>query len=285
MATSKTGHLERTSNEPRDETLHLVKLGRIHQVNSRIRLIRLILDSPINFSPGQWLDSFVPGIAKPGGFTIASPPSAASRSSPSPYIELAIQESPGNPPAAWLWRPQSEILGSTLQVRVGGSFVFPPVTMPLESIDKVVFVAGGVGINPLMSMLEFLAERMEVVDVRVLYASKVLGERLSEVLFLERIAGLFAEGRLKGGLQFFATGSASSLKNCPVELKDKAEMSLHHGRLSASHLSAAVGTQHRNSTLVYVCGPPIMTDEIFEILTSPSHIGLDTSQVKTEKWW
>lgn len=64
-----------------------------------------------------------------------------------PYVELAVQESPSNPPAAWLWRPRDEILGKELSIRVGGSFVWPPAAVPVEQIRKVVFVAGGVGIK------------------------------------------------------------------------------------------------------------------------------------------
>ncbi len=62
-------------------------------------------------------------------------------------MELAIQASPRNPPAAWLWQASSKILGSQLSIRAGGSFVWPPPGIDLASIEKVVFVAGGVGIK------------------------------------------------------------------------------------------------------------------------------------------
>lgn len=85
----------------------------------------------------------MPGISKPGGFTITSSPSKAQKKaappasaapadgtgSPQPdepYLELAVQKSPDNPPAQYLWRPTAEILDSELRVRVGGSFVWPP---------------------------------------------------------------------------------------------------------------------------------------------------------------
>lgn len=83
----------------------------------------------------------MPGISKPGGFTITSspskargkviPPGGAVPSPPDPaqeepYLELAVQKSPDNPPAQYLWRSVSEILNSELRVRVGGSFVWPP---------------------------------------------------------------------------------------------------------------------------------------------------------------
>ncbi|KAK5109421.1 hypothetical protein LTR16_005806, partial [Cryomyces antarcticus] len=95
----------------------------------------------------QWLDVFIPGLDKAGGFTITSTPEdARSSSTAPPFLELAIQYSPKNPPAAWLWRPAKEILGASLAVRVGGSFVWPPPGVPPSAIAKAVFVAGGVGI-------------------------------------------------------------------------------------------------------------------------------------------
>lgn len=110
--------------------------------------------SVIQFLPGQWLDVFVPGISKPGGFTITSPPSKAriaaagaaggsgddamdpASSPPPPYLELAVQKSPENVVAQWLWQPADAILSSELHVRVGGSFVWPPPgVMPMVGLS------------------------------------------------------------------------------------------------------------------------------------------------------
>jgi hypothetical protein len=143
-----------------------------HQTQSNIQH-----QEPFAFLPGQWLDVYIPSISQAGGFTITSTPADAQPlPSPEPmvvqggseplsgqheeigvppidangrlpYIELAVQKSPSNPPAAWLWRPQEEILGKELSVRVGGSFVWPPDSIPMDQIRKVVFVAGGVGIK------------------------------------------------------------------------------------------------------------------------------------------
>lgn len=138
------------------------------------------------FLPGQWLDVYVPGVPKAGGFTITSTPSRARGRRTSAlstesaavtaaeeeevgggggepgayayayaYLELAVQKSPENPPAAWLWQEEGTILDKELRVRVGGGFVWPPPGINVRSsLRKAVFVAGGVGVNPLMSMRE-----------------------------------------------------------------------------------------------------------------------------------
>lgn len=64
-----------------------------------------------------------------------------------PYVELAVQESPKNPPAAWLWKPKDEIVGKEVNIRVGGSFVWPPNGTVVSKIKNVVLIAGGVGIK------------------------------------------------------------------------------------------------------------------------------------------
>lgn len=92
----------------------------------------------------------MPNVEKAGGFTITSAPREAlaqSDAAHAPYFELAIQQSPENPPAAWLWQPEEDVLGEEVNVRVGGSFVWPPPGIDVQNIKRVVFVAGGVGIK------------------------------------------------------------------------------------------------------------------------------------------
>ncbi|TEA09977.1 Oxidoreductase NAD-binding domain-containing protein 1 [Colletotrichum sidae] len=190
-AVGKESHMERTANEPRNAQMHVVTLGSSRQVNDNIKVFRSRIPdgSSIEFLPGQWLDTFVPGVAKPGGFTITSTPSKA-RLLTSPYIELAVQNSPSNPPAAWLWNSTS--FGAHLLVRVGGAFVWPAPGIDLVSLRRVVLVAGGVGINPLMSILEYLVETACSLEIQLLYSIKT-PETVdpSKILFLERLVSIY----------------------------------------------------------------------------------------------
>lgn len=224
----------------------------------------------------------MPTVPKAGGFTITSPPSLASSANPSPYLELAVQESPLNPPAAWLWRPESEILGQILKVRIGGSFVFPP--REGWSGRRVVFVAGGVGINPLMSMLSAIAESDRDMDVRVAYGSKVPKKGLEGVVFLNRIRRLYREGKIQGMVKLFATGDQGVSQQ--ESLDDNGSLEILSRRLTVQDVEGLIGTAERDSTVVYICGPPSMTDEFVAALTSKEKgLGLDVKQVLTEKWW
>ncbi|TFB00147.1 Oxidoreductase NAD-binding domain-containing protein 1 [Trichoderma ghanense] len=323
----REGHLERTADEPRNAVissptvlladLHEVQLERIEQVNERVRLFRLrLLSGPAKFLPGQWLDTYIPGVPKAGGFTITSAPSSSSSTSSSsepPYFELAVQESPENEPAAWLWRPAGEILGERLRVRVGGRFVFPPLVKEKDAsaavdvggenfgrgLGKVVFVAGGVGVNPLVSMLSYIADNSAangqedlVGEVVFLYASKLpRSGNLSDILFLDRITRVFGEGRVRGRVKLFVTGTtaaASSLQGAAggITIAGMREMNgtsveVQRRRITSADVEDAVGDGRDPGTVVYVCGPRGMTDEIVERLAG----FIDSGRVLTEKWW
>lgn len=233
----------------------------------------------------------MPGITQAGGFTITSPPAAAADRA-SPYLELAVQESPGNPPAAWLWGRESDILGQTLQVRVGGSFTFPP-SRGLDGIRTVVFVAGGVGINPIMSMLSHVGQSRgkdlgeqvlwdPAVEFKVAYASRVGEGGVGEVLFLPRITELLQSGQVNGSLFLFLTGAGGGTE---AESRPAAHVGyqLQNQRIASEDLRALVDDPKH--CLVYICGPPTMTDGIESFLTSAEGLAMSPSHVITEKWW
>lgn len=235
----------------------------------------------------------MPSVATPGGFSITSASSAAAAGPPGrgrapPSLELAVQDSPGNAMAAWLWRPAGQIFGSTLRVRIGGGFVFPPPSHArLDGIRCVVLVAGGVGINPLMSMLRHLGETRDplaaALDVCLVYATRLPSSgQLRDVLFPEAIATLFGQDRLRGSLRLHLTrgcgGGGGILHLC------SASVDVRPGRLDGHQVQALV-EKHPDSSL-YVCGPPTMTDELVAALTAPgAGLVVDPGRVMTEKWW
>ncbi|KAI1079256.1 NADH-cytochrome b-5 reductase [Whalleya microplaca] len=304
MASSapKPSHIERTAAEPRDKSLNRVVLKEVTQINDQIRVFRLELSAPLRFLPGQWLDVYVPGIAKAGGYTITSTPSAARApdTSPSssketgerePYLELAVQKSP-DAPAAWLWRHPDEITYAELGVRVGGGFVWPPPGINVRALRRVVFVAGGVGVNPLVSMVGALAESGEGCgfDVRFLYSVKDPSSeprQASRILFLERLAAIFREGKVKGKLQLFLTGGSGDGDGVVSSSSESGgEIPFQGRRMTVDDVEEAVGgAAEKRHAVVYVCGVPTMTDDFVQKLTDPQGLGMEPYRVLCEKWW
>ena len=282
------------------------------------------------FLPGQWVDAFCPGIAKAGGFTITSSPSKATGNSTADrYIELAIKKSPENPAAAWLWQDSDVLLGQTLRIRVGGSFVFPPPGAPAafttNRLARVVFVAGGVGINPLISIASHLGELNAASEteegaggpeVVFLYSVQAEQEAAAErngtdgddeneddsneadrIPFLQRLASLFSREAIRGQLKVFLTGSGASSNgdgdpNEGVLSCNEEDVPCVRRRITTADLAKAVlgdggsGSGHSlDNVYIYVCGVPTMTDVFVEYLTGKDGPGLSAHQVLCEKWW
>lgn len=258
--------------------------------------------------PGQWLDVFVPNVEKAGGFTITSSPNEAlTRADPdhTPYFELAVQKSPDNPPAAWLWQPEEEVLGQEVTVRVGGSFVFPPPGIEFKKIKRVIFVAGGVGINPFMSMMSYINQEYPDLETRLIYSTKVPSRETdpTEVLFLNEILELFRIPRsisTKDRIELFYTGTwdgsdmgtrsdalihpLMSLTLPQIDSTTEVPVTAWTHRIDDSALRSAVGNEKEaRATVFYVCGPPDMTDSMVKFIKDQPAV--NEKHVLCEKWW
>jgi len=248
-----------------------------------------VLTATWQFLPGQWLDVHVPGIYKAGGFTITSSPSLLLP--PTNYLELAIQKSPLNPPAAWLWQDEDTIIEKELQVRVGGSFVWPPPP-PENEIKRVVFVAGGVGINPLMSIVSHLEQKKRKAGslgfaVTFLYTTRDLGpnSKPSEILFLERLVTAFGSFGDEGKFDLFLTSGEDVQKDGVNSITVGGKATNVKGRrIHDTDIFAALGhAEERKSTVCYICGVPMMTDDFVEKTKKAE--GMEDANVLSEKWW
>lgn len=302
--TDSVPHVDRTASEPRDPNLHSLELVAVRKINSTVRLFKLrASESGVKFQPGQWLDVYLPGVDQAGGFTITSTPAHAApvtskqnenlNIDPSsveeeqnqfrPYLELAVQQSP-NKPAAWLWQPAPNILHSRIEVRVGGSFVWPPPTSAIstQEIQKAVLIAGGVGINPLISMISHMHHANTMPSsVEFIYATKLAD---GQVLFADRLLHIASNRPEQLKLKFFLTKPGERDAE-PFQDIRMAGLSVSpaHRRLSSDDVLEALGDAQRDKTVCYVCGPPQMTDELVELLREQD--GMSADRVLCEKWW
>lgn len=164
-----------------------------------------------------------------------------------------------------------------------------------QTLRKIVFVAGGVGINPLMSIASHLAERPDPRHtVEFLYSTRDPGEGrrdANKILFLDRLAGIFNGGggapKVNGGLGLFLTPGRSvraSEKDEEGTSGDGLGVPFKQRRIAIEDVAEAVGNDKRFA-VVYVCGLPAMTDGFVENLISPKGLGLEPHRVLYEKWW
>ncbi|WPG97812.1 oxidoreductase nad-binding domain-containing protein 1 [Acrodontium crateriforme] len=296
MATIRSSmpHEERTAAEPRQNRLEPVTLSHIREINDTLRVLRLSPIDPtrtIQFSPGQWLDTFIPGLRSAGGFTITSTPSEArpSRNS-APFLELAVQKS-RNPPAQWLWQDAERILGQQLTVRVGGGFIWPPAGIDASQIERLVFVAGGVGVNPLISMFSHLIRATHRPrEIHFLYGTKASPEiDPQKILFLPRLMDLCAatsDPNVTLSLYLTGTGDQGKIEHGKLPNRTFAR------RISEADVVGALdgfkastyGAEHdRLDTICYICGPSQFTDGFVDMIKNQP--GMTEARVLREKWW
>lgn len=239
----------------------------------------------------------------------------------SPYLELAVQEAPGNPAGAWLWRPAEEILGKEVSIRVGGSFVWPPSGVDVRGVKTVVLIAGGVGIkyvsfaghtyrsayaddilnSPLISILSHLNNNdpstpnpnTATLHINILYTARLPSPgstALDQILFLPRLREIIRSQshsqspRLRISLELFLTNLAD---DSPLVASPPDGLIIHSRRIKRQDLQAAVigedGEVNPAETVCYVCGPPAMTDEFVDVLRGL--LGGEKDRVLSEKWW
>ena len=180
--------------------------------------------------------------------------------------------------------------------KVGGTFVHPPPTLNREEcagIQRAVFIAGGVGINPIMSMLSAMHEAGPnrlggmVKEVRVLYTARPekntqTGED-EAILFAKRLRGIADHWKDHEQVNFRYTQFITGITSERIDQPPGAQ-STQYRRITQRDLDDAMGPEgQREHTVVYVCGLPAMTDEFVDYLKRAP--GMDEKRVLCEKWW
>ncbi|XP_061852718.1 oxidoreductase NAD-binding domain-containing protein 1 [Colius striatus] len=266
----KMDHLERTANNFRQEVISQAKVCGITDESDTVKRLRLaIANKDFTFKAGQWVDFFIPGVSVVGGFSICSSPGLLKREG---ILELAVKHAV-HPPAHWIHTECT--LDSEVALRVGGDFFFDP--QPGDSPVKLVLIAGGVGINPLFSILLHIADLhgyqegkgngYKMGTVKLYYSAK----NTSELLFKKNILGLMNAFPGKITCRFHVTQQSS-------EVCEELQPHVTEGRISEKDLEKHVC----KDTLWYICGPPPMIESVSKLL---SNMGVPRNCVFFEKWW
>ena len=218
-------------------------------------------DDQFAFQPGMWVDMHIPGIDQIGGYSITSLPSAL------PLVDLAVKAA-DYPPAAWVTR-ECEV-GSQVQLRAGGTF-----TLPTPRQRHNLFIAGGVGINPLYAMLAQLASEAasgawSEGRAALLYSA---GTR-DELIFAEELQALVSAHPERIHLELRTT--REEVRIGPVEVYAALKW-LRRGE------NTEMDSDSRSSSLdVFCCGPPGLPEAM---VAACSACGVREDAVRYEQWW
>lgn len=190
-----------------------------------------------------------------------------------------------------------------MQIRVGGDFVYR------SPADRVLFIAGGVGINPIYAMLKQLdaehtgvgcggiAERAgstAATRAALLYSARqrrefVFRSKLTEMeasrpQFLKTFYATTAPELRDGTEHDEEAGEAGGARgsHCDGIDLDFCGGDEQSGRIDAAMISNAIQWLGATPTTVYICGPPGMAEALASICNRQ---GVPVSQIYYESWW
>nr|XP_061809006.1 oxidoreductase NAD-binding domain-containing protein 1-like [Nerophis lumbriciformis] len=264
-------HLERTANNQRQNVVYPAQVCGIMNESETVKRLRLTAHPEFNFKAGQWVDFFIPGVEKVGGFSMCSSPGLLQREG---VVELAVKFA-NHPPAHWVHTACK--LGSQVAMRVGGDFYFDP--SPSDPAVDLLLVAGGVGINPLYSILSHSADLLQlsrasggrdfnIGSVHLCYSAKTT----QELLFKNPILRACKEFPDKLTCEFHVTQQST-------DIEPQLQPFVNRRRIGEPELETHVDPQR---TLCYLCGPPPMIEAVSQILLG---LGLPQDRILFEKWW
>ena len=239
---------------------------------------------PFNFLPGQWVDFYIPAINKVGGYSITSLPSHL------PRLELAVKRS-RHPPAEWV--TSNAKVGDAVKVRVGGQFVYS--TAPKDS-KALLFIAGGVGINPLYGMLRQLHSDLRKREQGTQGSKAILlysASKADELLFEPELDAMAKEFSTNFRMVYHVT------KNEEKGSDGESSRTYRRGRVTSEEIGEALQwatSEHHNETdapsneneegksisSVYICGPTGFAEDMCE--ACKEH-GVPRSAIHFEQWW
>ena len=210
----------------------------------------LELEGAFAFLPGQWVDFGVPrgDSVAVGGYSLASEPSTL------PRIELGIRLNEAHTVSRWIHHEAKP--GDRVIVQGGsGECVYRP-----SDGDSVVFVAGGIGITPPLSMIRGALKSEVNFGAHLFYSAR----SADELAFLTDLKALATDPRF----ELYTTTSGTARDDGWTGRRGRWDVeTIHSGRERA---------------VFYLFGPPPMVDGLWEGLLAA---GVPERRLRTERWW
>jgi len=213
-----------------------------------VKLIKLVPEKRMDYLPGQWIDfdSMVPGMRSLGLSLINHDPNC---------LEIAVKSSP-HPTVQWVHQEATQNQNVLIKVGDDLTLTINPEIMESCKQNGIVLIAGGIGINPFLSMLDYFKNENSDMKVDLINITKSQEENL----FLERLNDL--EEKVEN-LNVF-TSYSQGKREIPQEVVEKL-VSIRKGL--------------KGSPRTYLCGPGGMMVQVSDVLRES---GYDTPI--TEKW-
>jgi ferredoxin-NADP reductase len=218
---------------------HIVRIRDINHVTHDV--LRIVVDRPSNymFTPGQatevainkdnWTEERRP-------FTFTCLPS-------DDYLEFTIKTYPS----------RKGVTNELLSLKAGDELILHDVWGAISYQGEGLFIAGGAGVTPFISIFRFLKSSNSIGGNKLLFANKTRADIIHEDEFRNMLGDAFV-----------------------IVLSDEIVSGYEHGYINESLLRANIVSP---SAKIYLCGPPPMMDALQPMLTN---LGVKSDMVIVE---
>jgi len=225
-----------------------VKIAEIRQATPTVKTLRLDLQGqPFSFHPGQWIDLYadIDGERKVVGYTLTSSPNTRGS------VEISVKTG-ANPVTRFIH--ERARVGDTLHIEGGQGATYYTRGMG----DRLVLVAAGIGITPIISILRYADEAQDV-HATLLYSASTQ----DELLYHDEIEDTQRRNPLIKA-HIFVTREKTRHRR---------------GRIGEAALRELALDP---DALYYVSGPREM---ITDTVTALKKLGIGEARIKYEHWW
>jgi len=207
---------------------HRVKIKSIEKVTHDV--LRIVTEKPphYNFKPGQATDVSINKTGwndKKNPFTFTCLPE-------NDFLEFTIKTYPGH----------KSVTNELIHIKMNDELILHDVFGAIAYKDEGVFIAGGAGVTPFISIFRYLQSKNEIGNNKLIFANKTKADIILEEEF----------NNLLG-------------KNFINILSDENIDGYANGYITVDFLKENTGDHNKN---FYVCGPPPMMEAIEKMLTN-----------------
>ena len=220
---------------------HIVKINSINHINHDVLKIMTERPAEYNFTPGQATDI---SINKEGWkkekrpFTFTCLPDAD-------YLEFNIKTYPEH----------KGVTNELRKLREGDELILHDVFGTINYKDEGVFIAGGAGVTPFISIFRYLDSKNEIGGNKLIFANKTKKDIILKDEFKDMLGDNFIN-----------------------ILSEEETEEYAHGFVTEDFLKKHIENKVKN---VYICGPPKMLDLLEDIL---SNLNIDKGSIVKEEF-
>lgn len=201
---------------------HLVKIKSIKHITNDV--LQIVTEKPqrYKFTPGQATEVSI----NKAGWQKEKRPFTFTCVPENDYLEFVIKTYPMH----------KSVTKELLQMKINDELILHDVFGTIAYKNEGVFIAGGAGITPFISIFRYLLSIKKIGDNKLIYANKTKDDIILEQEF-ENILG----------------------KSFINILSDEEAEGYSHGYITESFLKTHIGGFTKN---IYLCGPPPMMDAV-----------------------